>query len=255
VTLRGAILRDSNLFTYADVSGARIDRTRVSPNELPDLRAATLEGLVIVAGGGEEISLTPDEYRSLLPHFREPEGSEPLTEEGGERLADASPGAALYFVHLPDAFAVSFRSHPLYRRLLPALIGASWSWVAVKVNADGSIDASGEAIGANAHSCSLDSARLRFDPATGWYSGAQEARAEDPAAWRGKPMPVLRFRGDQVDVWRMGRWSLGEGEGDPRDSDFASCGARAGFSPMLRVPLSTAQVERLLRARNSEQAP
>jgi uncharacterized protein YjbI with pentapeptide repeats len=255
VTLRGAILRDSNLFTYADVTGARIDRTRISPTELPDLRAARVEGTVIVTGRGKEIPLSPDEYRSLLPHFREPPEPEPLTDEGGERLSNAAPGATFYFVDLPETFADSFRDHPLYRRLLPALIGASWSRVAVKVNADGTIDASGEAIGANAHSCSLDAAGLRFDPATGWYSGAQEAREDDPAPWRGKPMPVLRFRGERAEVWRMGRWSGGESEGDPRDSGFASCGARAAFSPMIRAPLSSTEVERLLEAMNERQAP
>ncbi|HEU0135585.1 MAG TPA: pentapeptide repeat-containing protein, partial [Allosphingosinicella sp.] len=253
LTLRGAILRDSNLFTYADVTGARIDRTRVSPTELPDLRAAVLEGPVIVTGGEQAIELSVEEYRSLLPHFREPAESQPLTAEGGERLKDAPPGAHLYFVDHPETFTDSFRSHPLYRRLLPALIDASWSQVAVKVNADGSIDASGEAVGANAHSCSLDAAGLRFDPATGWYSGAQEGGTEVPAQWRGKPMPVLRFRGQQVDVWRMGKG--GDEEGDPRESDFASCGARAAFSPMLRVPLSTAQVERLLEKRGPAGAP
>ncbi len=255
LTLRGAILRDSNLFTYADVTGARIDRTRVAPAELPDLRAASVEGPVIVTGGGAEVSISADEYRSLLPHFRPPAEPEPLSDEGGERLANASPGAAFYFVELPGTFADSFRAHPLYQRLLPALIGASWSDVAIKVNADGSIDASGEAIGANAHSCTLDAAGLRFDPATGWYSGAQAAREDEPAPWRGKPMPVLRFRGDRAEVWRMGKWSGGEGEGDPRDSDFASCGARAAFSPMIRVPLPRAEVERRLESMNDATAP
>ncbi|HYW17091.1 MAG TPA: hypothetical protein VE891_13185, partial [Allosphingosinicella sp.] len=255
VTLRGAILRDSNLFTYADVTGARIDRTRVSPTELPDLRAAVVEGPVIVTGGGEEASLSPDEYRSLLPHFREPMGSEPLTDEGGERLLKASPGASFHFVELPDSFADSFRAHPLYERLLPALIGASWSRLAIRVNADGTMDATGEATGANAHSCSLEAAGLRFDPATGWYSGSQEAREDDPAQWRGKPMPVLRFRGDRAEVWRMGRSGGEGGEGDPRDSDFASCGARAAFSSMVRVPLSSARAERLRESISERKAP
>jgi uncharacterized protein YjbI with pentapeptide repeats len=253
LTLRGAILRDSNLFLNADVAGARIDRTRVSPAELPDLRSASLEGPVIVTGGEAAIPLTAQEYRSLLPHFREPPDPEPLTDEGGERLAGASPGAAFYFVDHPETFADSFRAHPLYKRLLPALMGASWSRVAVKVNADGTIDASGEAIGANAHSCSLDAAGLRFDPATGWYSADQPGDADVPEPWRGKPMPVLRFRGGRADVWRMGRG--GDGEGDPRESDFASCGARAAFSPMIRVPLSTEEVERLPQPRGFAEAP
>ena len=254
LTLRGAILRDSNLINYADVTGARIDGTRVTPAELPELRKASLEGPIVVTGAEEAISLSPDEYRSLLPHFRDPAETEELpADQGGERLKHVSPGSALYFVDHPQTFGDGVRTHALYIRLLPALIGTAWSRLSVKVNADGSIDASGEAVGANAHSCSLDAAGLRFDPATGWYSGAQESGADVPAPWRGKPMPVLRFRGDRADVWRMGRG--GDGEGDPRESEFASCGARAAFSPMLRVPLSSAQAERWAESRNSEEAP
>jgi uncharacterized protein YjbI with pentapeptide repeats len=253
LTLSGAILRDSNLAAFVDVAGARIDRTRVSPSELPDLRNARLEGPVIVAGGDEEVPLSAEEYRSLLPYFRDPEPEEPPAGKGGERLRNVSSGAVLYFVDHPQAFTDGFRAHPLYVRLLPALIGSAWSRLSVRFNPDGTIDASGEAVGANAHSCSLDGKGLRFDPATGWYSGTHEGGSDDPAPWRGKPMPVLRFQGGRADVWRMGRG--GDGEGDPRESDFASCGARAAFSPMHRVPVPSARIERLLESRTAPQGP
>lgn len=254
LTVRGAILRDSNLAAFVDVAGARIDRTRVSPSELPDLRTARLEGPVIVTGGDEAVPLSAEEYRALLPFFRDPaESEEPPADKGGRRLAKESPGTVHYFVDHPQSFADGFRTHPLYARLLPALIGSAWSRLSVRFNPDGSIDASGEAVGANAHSCSLGGERLRFDPATGWYSGTQQSDSDVPAPWRGKPIPVLRFVGDRVDVWRMGRG--GDGEGDPRESEFASCGARAAFSPMIRVRPTSASMERLLESRTAAEGP
>lgn len=254
--LRGALLRDSNLFTYADVNGARIDRTRVSPSNLPDLRDARLEGPVIVTGGKAEVSLSPAEFRSLLPYFRDPMvPEEAAPDSGSERVPQFVPGAVIHFIDHPDTFKDDFRTHALYRKLLPALVGASWSHLQVKVNTDGSIDASGEAIAANAHSCSLDGQGLRFDPASGWYSGPHEASADDPPKWRGVPMPVLRFRGERVEVWQMGKSGFGDDEGDPRASNFASCGARAAFSPMIRVPLSTAEVDRWTGKAEAQETP
>jgi uncharacterized protein YjbI with pentapeptide repeats len=254
LTVRGAILRDSNLAAFVDVAGARIDRTRVSPGQLPDLRNGRLEGPVIVTGGDEAVPISVEEYRSLLPFFRDPaEVEEPPADKGGERLGKEPPGTVLYFIDHPQSFADGFRTHPLYARLLPALIASAWSRLSVRFNSDGTVDAVGEALGANAHSCSLGGKGLRFDPATGWYSGAQEGDPDVPAPWRGKPIPVLRFHGDRAEVWRMGRG--GDGEGDPRESDFASCGARAAFSPMLRVSPTSARVQRLLESRTAAEGP
>jgi uncharacterized protein YjbI with pentapeptide repeats len=154
----------------------------------------------------------------------------------------ARPGVYAYFVEAPIRFDPAFRSDPLYLRLVPALVGSTWSSVVVRVNADGTIDARGEAIGGNAHSCSLGGDGLALDPATGWYSGPQPVADDDPPAYRGRPMPVLLLDGDEVEVWQNGHFSVGSEWGDPRVSNYASCGARAGFGRMVRMPLPEAEV-------------
>jgi uncharacterized protein YjbI with pentapeptide repeats len=160
----------------------------------------------------------------------------------------ARPGARALFVSGRTAFDGSFRSHPLYHRILPAILADAFARVLVRVNADGTIDADGDAIGGNAHMCSLDGDRLRFDPGTGWYSGPYQAQQSDPADWSRRPMPVLRFVGDTAEVYRNGVGSWGEDSRDPRPSDYASCGARAHFPHMVRMPVPEAELDRMIAA-------
>src|SRR4028118_288899 len=100
--------------------------------------------------------------------------------------------------------------------------------------------------GRRAHLCSLAGEKLAFDRSTGWYSGPHEDDAETPRALRGRPMPVLRFQGDWAEVYRGGRGGF-ESSADPRESGYASCGARASFGDLMRVPLSRAEAEAMLR--------
>jgi len=157
----------------------------------------------------------------------------------------ARPGAYALFVDPPVTFADGFRDDPLYRRLLPVIVGAAWGRVAVRVNADGTIDARGESVGGNAHMCTLGGDGLAFDDRTGWYSGPHAARDQDPPQWRGRPMPVLLLWDDRAEVWQRGHVRLDDRYGDPRFSDYASCGMRAGFGEMVRVPLPQAEVRAL----------
>jgi uncharacterized protein YjbI with pentapeptide repeats len=153
----------------------------------------------------------------------------------------ARPGTAALFVMPAVDFDDDFRDDPLYRRLLPVIEGGAWSHVAVRVNADGSLDARGDAIGANAHSCSLGAEGLRLDRSTGWYSVEREPESGDPPAWRGRPIPVLLFWGERGEVYRHGHSETG-GEGvDARAGDYASCGARAGFGELVRLPIPEAE--------------
>jgi uncharacterized protein YecT (DUF1311 family) len=156
----------------------------------------------------------------------------------------ARPGASALFVMPEILFEDSFRASPLYRRLLPAIVGSASGRVLVLVNPNGTIEAHGDAIGGNAHLCGLHGRQLRFDPSTGWYSGPQEPYHTDPPELRGRPMRVLRFSGDWADVFGGGRpdWVTG----DTRNSDYASCGARAGFGRLLRVPVTDGEVRELL---------
>ncbi len=160
------------------------------------------------------------------------------------------PGAFALFVGRRIEFDDGFRQSALYRRLLPAIVGSASARVMLRVNADGTIDAAGEAVGANAHLCSLAGERLRFDPATGWYSGPYRDDADTPAAWRGRPLPVLRFWADRVEVYRNGQ--MGSLDQDPRPSDYASCGARAAFEEMVRVPASDTQINAAIESMRGE---
>ncbi|HEY0011849.1 MAG TPA: pentapeptide repeat-containing protein [Allosphingosinicella sp.] len=158
----------------------------------------------------------------------------------------ARSGARALFVSERTEFLDSFRTDPLYLKILPVIVADAAARVIVQVHADGTIDADGDAIGGNAHSCSLGGERLRFDPRTGWYSGPFQRHPEDPPEWSERPMPVLRFIGDTAQVYRNGVSGWGEGSLDPRPSEAASCGARAHFPHMVRVPVSDAELDRML---------
>ncbi|WP_114954521.1 pentapeptide repeat-containing protein [Sphingosinicella terrae] len=158
-----------------------------------------------------------------------------------------SAGHVLFVV--PDlGFDEGFQSDPLYRRLLPVIIGSASAHVAIRVNADGSLDARGSAVGANAHLCSLGAERLRIDPDTGWYSAARDAAADEPAPWRGRPVPVLLLSDDRAEVYEQGRAMADQDGIDPRAADYASCGARAGFEPLVRVPVSEGEARSMFES-------
>lgn len=320
MSMRGANLTDAVLDEFwflPDWSGARMDRTRVRPSQLPALAAAHVTGPLLVRGGGVTVAISPAEHARLLPHLRRVEEAPAPSfdcrraESAAERAICAADGgglraidvelARLYRLSLardpavaaeqaawlrerdrcaPDCLGLSyerrrgeliarlgppdwaepgalvlfvtpqiwvddgFRADPLFARLLPALVRSAFSRVAIRVNPDASIDAWGDAIGGNAHLCDLGGRSLRFDPATGWYSGPFSAQPDDPAAWGRRPMPVVRLTENRAEVYRNGHYWPDDPD-DPRPSDYASCGARAGFSMMVRAPVPAAEVERL----------
>ena len=269
VSLRGTRLARARIGTFfwdSDWTGAVIDRTEIGPEHLLDLGPARLKGPILVRGGdawngGPLIaSLSPAEYARLRPHLSDANQS-----DGGDgRVAAARrprpkwlrPGAEVLFVRPRIAFDAAARAGPLYARLLPVLIRGAHAHVTVEVNADGSIDVHGEAVGGNGHLCDVAGSKLRLDRATGWYSGPHKpfegsapngtipAFPRDPPEWRDRPMPVVRFSGDRVEVYDPGRG--GPGPKDPRMSDYVMCGARAGFDEMLLVPFGGAEAKRLL---------
>jgi len=149
------------------------------------------------------------------------------------------PGVQALFVAPSVTFDEAVRETPLYRRLLPVVIGSASSRVYVRVGADGRIDAEGDAIGGNAHMCSLSGRGFTFDRRTGWHSGP--AGGENGRAPTGAPLvPVLMFVDDGLQVYRNGHPEYSEEA--PRN-DYASCGVRAGFMDMVRVPATAAEVD------------
>jgi uncharacterized protein YjbI with pentapeptide repeats len=151
------------------------------------------------------------------------------------------PGTTALFVEPVVDFDPASPDDPLYRRLVPVLDGGAWARVAVRVNADGTLDARGEAVAANAHTCSLGAERLRLDRETGWFSAEAPPGADAPPRWQGRPVPVLLFWDDRAEVYRHGHAYGDEDEVDLRANEFASCGARAGFSELVRLPVAEAE--------------
>lgn len=133
----------------------------------------------------------------------------------GPRIALA-PGESVTYhddiLPLPDAM----RTGELYARIVPVLREASYQRVTLSGNADGSIAAEGDGIGANAHTCGLGVEAARFDPKTGWWG----ARAEG-----GKRVPLFRVEGRRIFFYYSGNI----GNTPDEAMEFISCGARAGF--------------------------
>ncbi|HEY9092158.1 MAG TPA: hypothetical protein VIN76_10855 [Parasphingorhabdus sp.] len=128
-----------------------------------------------------------------------------------------------------------------YADLIPVLAGASRSSLWMKRSADGSIEAAGEAVGANAHLCSLRVRGLRFDPASGWYGLSGKART----------YPVLRYHDGRIEVFQSGRLSA-EDELPEMGDNYVSCGARASFPPMVRMAVPAPLMARYRRAAQEE---
>ena len=113
------------------------------------------------------------------------------------------------------------RASALYARLRPALVWASMQSVAITGLEDGSLHASGDAVGANAHTCSMSVPQASYDRDTGWYAGQLE----------GPSIPVFRIWGDRL----IPRYS-GNADTPIEAMGFVSCGARAGFGELRRLP-------------------
>ena len=250
LSMRGADLTGASLASFShspDLTAARLDRTEVALRQLADLRAARIAGPLLLVGGEARAALSPADYRALLPYLRPREnGRDPNSAYDLRPIgppAWARPGAMALFVTPEFGFAPALRRHRLFARLLPVIVGSATGKVLVRVNADGTIDADGEAVGGNAHLCDLTGDDLRLDPATGWYSAPFERQDRDPAAWAARPMPVLRLWADRAAAYRGGRFG---GPEDPRPNDRIMCGARAGFDELLRVPAAPEMLARLV---------
>lgn len=136
------------------------------------------------------------------------------------------PGEAALFIEDELPVSDAMRASPLYRRLAPLLTQSSMAYAYVERGQDGRYAASGEAIGANAHSCTLGAEGMTLDPLSGWYA------VRDPESNR--RIRVIQVRGEWLEVYANGHPYGDENEGA---ADYASCGARAAFSPMRRIAL------------------
>lgn len=116
-----------------------------------------------------------------------------------------------------------FRTSPLYRKLAMVFKLESRAEITITrkedVNGDAVYAASGEAVGANAHLCSLDADALMINRNSGWYQQRND---------KGEKLNILAILGDELHV-------IGNGHPENHDiGDYVSCGARAGFDSLRR---------------------
>lgn len=115
---------------------------------------------------------------------------------------------------LPEAS----RSGEIYERILPVLVESSWQTIELTGREDGTVSATGDAVGGNAHTCGMNVPTARFDPKTGWWSATNEET--------GALVPLFRVEGRKIHM----RYSGNLGNTPEEVMDMVSCGARAGFS-------------------------
>ncbi len=153
------------------------------------------------------------------------------------------PGEEALFLEDVLPLTDDIKQSPSYGQLVPILAGEARASLLVKRSMDGSLEAFGDAIGANAHLCGLGVMGLRFDRATGWYSIAQE---KDGVTHN---FPVLRYHDGRVEVYKSGQL---RGDEDSPMMNYVSCGARASFPPMIRMAVPEAVIERYREAAKTE---
>ncbi|WP_196793216.1 pentapeptide repeat-containing protein [Erythrobacter litoralis] len=133
-----------------------------------------------------------------------------------------TPNAALEFEEDLLPVADTMRSSALYQKMVPVIRSFSMQSVTLTAMEDGRILARGEAVGGNAHTCSLHGDALVYDPDTGWYAGELDD---------GALVPILRVWDNRL----FFRYSGNMGDTPDEAADFITCGARAGFGEMRAV--------------------
>jgi hypothetical protein len=132
----------------------------------------------------------------------------------------------------------AFRSSGLFRKITPVLVGASSAEALLTRERDGRYSITGEAVGANAHLCSVDGQGLRFDPRTGWFAGPSENGPMRRAA-------VFRSFDDRIEF-------PGDGHADdtefPGSGDYVSCGARAVLPELRQIDVDAALLDQRAKA-------
>ncbi len=153
------------------------------------------------------------------------------------------PGEEALFLEEVLPLTDDVKQSPTYFQLTPILAGEARASLLVKRSMDGSLEAYGDAIGANAHLCGLKVKGLRFDRATGWYSIAQEKNGVT------RNFPVLRYHDGRIEVYKGGQL---RGDEDSPMLDYVSCGARASFPPMVRMAVPEAVMDQYRGAAEEE---
>ena len=169
--------------------------------------------------------------RAFLKQRNACEDTECITNAYEERMDDLFAGMGVELALAPDAtlqfeddvlpVSDDMRGSALYAKVTPAIRMFSMSSVQLTGREDGSIAAQGEAVGGNAHTCSLGADQLVYDPKTGWYSAQGEGDML---------IPILR-------VWEHRLFFRYSGNADTPDEaqNIISCGMRAAFGEMREL--------------------
>ena len=137
--------------------------------------------------------------------------------------------AALFIDDLLPLSAQAVSSE-VFRKIAPVLVNASRTEILIERGIDGLYTIKGNAIGANAHMCSIDASNLDFDKASGWYVAISE----------GAPIPIFRIFNDRLEIFADGRPDY---ETHPEAGDFMSCGMRASLDVTVRVRVNDEIIE------------
>ncbi|MEH6702746.1 pentapeptide repeat-containing protein [Parasphingorhabdus sp.] len=113
----------------------------------------------------------------------------------------------------------------LFAKIAPVLVGASMTDILIERGDDGLFTIKGNAVGANAHLCSINAAHLYFDKLSGWYIPVSEGAA----------VPIFRIYDDRLEIFANGRPDY---ETHPEAADLMSCGMRASLGETVRVRVS-----------------
>ncbi len=142
-----------------------------------------------------------------------------------------APGEDALFVGEVMELPGEFKGSTLFKKIAPALAGASLTQIYISRDNDGLYSVEGSAVGANAHLCSLSASNLSFDKSTGWYVVAND----------GPKIPIFRLFDGRLEIFKSGKPDY---KTYPEASDFMSCGARASFSDTRRIAVDAATMTR-----------
>jgi len=147
-------------------------------------------------------------------------------------------GTSALFIKDTLDLSDAFRSTALFRKITPVLVGASSAEVLLTRAQNGRYSILGEAVGANAHLCSVGGEGLQFDTRTGWFSGKSDSSSPRLAAVFRSFEDFIEFPGD----------GHSNDEEFPGSSDYVSCGARAVLPELRRIEVDTALIDQRAKA-------
>lgn len=150
-----------------------------------------------------------------------------------------SKGERALFVTETLPLPREFRNSGLFRKITPALVGASMTEILVTRDMDGLYSIKGSAVGANAHLCSLGATHLYLDKESGWYRPVSE----------GSAIPIFRVFDGRLEIFESGRPDYSE---YPDGGNYMSCGARASFGGVMQIDVEVDFLDKIARNLDSQ---